>query len=190
MTASVIRDGEYRSATSNRVPPSCASRRATAISALRCFGGSCIQPSSTTPLRVLFQPEGRIDVCADLARDAGAFESRYPPIGGDCRRRSERWRAHDPVQISWMDRCVRHADANLIWPKRRGGSIFNPKHSRRFSEFVVDDSSHMNLHRLPAQPAARDRGATGRLSLRPRTSASPANPFSASVSASPISASK
>src|SRR4029077_7783963 len=27
---------------------------------------------------------------------------------------------------------------------------------------VVDDSSHMNLQRLPAQPAARYRGATGR----------------------------
>jgi hypothetical protein len=65
------------------------------------------------------------------------------------------------VQIAWMDRRVRKADANLIWPKRRGGSVFNPKHSRRFSEFVVDDSSHMNLQRLPVQPAARDRGATG-----------------------------
>src|SRR5216683_2520538 len=32
---------------------------------------------------------------ADLAHDAGAFESWYPPIGGDCRRRSERLRAHD-----------------------------------------------------------------------------------------------
>ncbi len=30
----------------------------------------------------------------------------------------------------------------------------------------MDDSSHMNLQQLPAQPAARDRGAAGRLSRR------------------------
>jgi hypothetical protein len=71
-----------------------------------------------------------------------------------------------------MDRCVRYSDANLIWPKRRGGAIFNPKHSRRFSEFVVDDSSHMNLQQLPAQPAARGRGATGPVIATPgRTAA-------------------
>ena len=65
-----------------------------------------------------------------------------------------------------MDRRVRKADANLIWPKRRGGYVFNPKHSRRFSEFVVDDSSHVNLQRLPAQPAARDRGEGRRARYR------------------------
>ena len=32
-----------------------------------------------------------------------------------------------------------------------GGSVFDPKHSRRFSEFVVDDSSHVNLQRLEAR---------------------------------------
>src|SRR5260370_13423238 len=104
---------------------------------------------------------------ADLAHDAGAFKSGYPPTGGDCRRRSERWRARDTVKIAWMNRRVRYADANLIWPKRCGGAVFDPKHSRRFSEFVVDDSSHVNLQRLAAQPAARDRRATGRLSRCP-----------------------
>jgi hypothetical protein len=63
---------------------------------------------------------------------------------------SEGWRTDDPEKIAGMDRCVRRPDANLIWPKRRGGSVFNPKHSRRFSEFVVDDSSHLNLQRLGA----------------------------------------
>ena len=58
-----------------------------------------------------------------------------------------------------MDRCARYADANLIGPKRRGGSVFNPKHSRRFSEFVVDDSSHMNLsgYRRSQWPATEGR---------------------------------
>src|SRR4029077_16682975 len=51
-TAWVIRDGEYRSATSNRAPGSCASRCASAISALRCSGGCCIQLPSATPLSV------------------------------------------------------------------------------------------------------------------------------------------
>jgi hypothetical protein len=49
-----------------------------------------------------------------------------------------------------MDRRVGYADTNLIWPERRGGAVFDPKHSRRFSEFVVDDSSHVNLQRLDA----------------------------------------
>jgi hypothetical protein len=49
-----------------------------------------------------------------------------------------------------MDRRVGYADANLIWPERRGETVFDPKHSRRFSEFVVDDSSHVNLQRLGA----------------------------------------
>ena len=54
-----------------------------------------------------FQPESWIDLGADLAHDAGAFKSGYPPTGGDCRRRSERWRARDTVKIAWMDRRVR-----------------------------------------------------------------------------------
>ena len=49
-----------------------------------------------------------------------------------------------------MDRCVRYADANLIWPERRRVAVFDPKHSRRFSEFVVHDSSHANFQRLGA----------------------------------------
>ena len=49
-----------------------------------------------------------------------------------------------------MDRCVRYADANLIWPERCGVAAFDQKHSPRFSEFVVDDSSHANLQRLGA----------------------------------------
>jgi hypothetical protein len=41
-----------------------------------------------------------------------------------------------------MDRCVRQADTNLIWPERLGWTVFDPKHLCWVSEFVVDDSSH------------------------------------------------
>ncbi len=54
----------------------------------------------------LLRPESRIDLGADLAHDAGAFKSGYPPAGGDRRRRSEGWRAYDPEKIAWMDRRV------------------------------------------------------------------------------------
>ena len=54
-----------------------------------------------------FHPESWIDPGADLAHDAGAFKSGDSPTGGDCRRRSEGWRAHDPEKIAQMDRRVR-----------------------------------------------------------------------------------
>jgi hypothetical protein len=90
----------------------------------------------------------RIDLGADLGHDAGAFKSGYPPNGGDCWRRSERWRAHDTEKVAGTDPREGYADANLIWPERHGGAVFDPKHSRRVSEFVVGDSSHVNLQRL------------------------------------------
>jgi hypothetical protein len=53
----------------------------------------------------------------------------------------------------------------LIWPERRGGAVFDPKHSRRFSEFVVDDSSRVNLQRLGVGrqigPVRFDKGTKG-----------------------------
>jgi hypothetical protein len=71
-----------------------------------------------------------------------------------------------------MDRCARYADANLIWPKRGGGSVFNPKHSRRFSEFVVDDSSHMNLSAVTgAASGPRPRGDGPAIAAPGRTAA-------------------
>jgi hypothetical protein len=50
-----------------------------------------------------------------------------------------------------MDRCARYADANLIWSERRGWAVFDPKHLRRLSEFVVDNSSHASLQRPSAE---------------------------------------
>jgi hypothetical protein len=41
-----------------------------------------------------------------------------------------------------MDRRVGHANANLVWRKRHGMAVFDPKHSFRFAEFVVDDFSY------------------------------------------------
>jgi hypothetical protein len=39
----------------------------------------------------------------------------------------------------------------LIWSERLGWSVFDPKHLRRLSEFVVDDPSHANLQRPSAE---------------------------------------
>jgi hypothetical protein len=57
----------------------------------------------------------------------------------------------DSQEIAWMHRCVRYADTNLIWSERFGWEVFDPKHLRRFSEFMVDDSSHANLQRPSAE---------------------------------------
>ena len=42
-----------------------------------------------------------------------------------------------------MDWCVSQPDADLIRPEPRGRAVFDPKHPRRFAEFVVNDSSHL-----------------------------------------------
>jgi hypothetical protein len=41
------------------------------------------------------QSQTGVDLGANLAHDASAFESGNPPSGADRRRRSERWRPHD-----------------------------------------------------------------------------------------------
>jgi len=50
-----------------------------------------------------------------------------------------------------MDRRVGYADANFVWGKRHGRAVFDPKHSFRFAEFVVDNSSHVNLQGIEAR---------------------------------------
>ncbi len=46
-----------------------------------------------------------------------------------------------------MDRRARQPDADLIGCELWRCSLFEPQHSRRFSEFVMDDSSHIYFHR-------------------------------------------
>ena len=109
------------------------------------------------------QSQTRVDEGADLAHDASAFESGDSPTGADRRRRSERRRTHDSQQIAWMDRRVGYADPNLIWSERLRWAVFDPKHLRRLSEFVVNNSFHALL------PAAERRTS---LPINIRTTAS------------------
>jgi hypothetical protein len=39
----------------------------------------------------------------------------------------------------------------LVWSERRGWAVFDPKHLRRLSEFVVDNSFHASLQRPSAE---------------------------------------
>jgi hypothetical protein len=68
-----------------------------------------------------------------------------------------------------MHRCVRYADANLIWSERLGWAVFDLEHLLGLSEFVVDNSSHVESpaaeRRTSDQAGARRRG---RNALAPR----------------------